>query len=71
LRHVLAAEIVLNGAAEHDVSEVLYLTDLEGNGVGLHRDRHQSEWRRSGGRGLGLFTPSPNLDGLLREDHSV
>ncbi|WP_440989014.1 VOC family protein [Haloarchaeobius baliensis] len=34
----------LTGASDHGVSEALYLTDPEGNGVELYRDRPRSEW---------------------------
>ena len=34
----------LSGAADHDVSEALYLTDPEGNGVEIYRDFPREEW---------------------------
>ncbi|WP_257298455.1 VOC family protein [Haloarchaeobius sp. FL176] len=34
----------LDGASDHGVSEALYLTDPEGNGVELYRDRPRAEW---------------------------
>jgi catechol 2,3-dioxygenase len=34
----------LSGASDHRVSEALYLTDPEGNGVEMYRDRHREEW---------------------------
>src|SRR5687768_8927221 len=39
LRRLLAAKIPLDGAADHGVSEALYLRDPDGNGVELYRDR--------------------------------
>src|ERR1041384_2314537 len=39
LRRVLAAGIELDGAADHGVSEAIYLRDPDGNGVELYRDR--------------------------------
>ncbi len=44
LKRVLAAGINLDGAADHGVSEALYLTDPDGNGVELYRDRPREEW---------------------------
>jgi catechol 2,3-dioxygenase len=38
----------LTGASDHGVSEALYLTDPEGNGVELYRDRPRSEWSVTG-----------------------
>ncbi|MFD1647506.1 VOC family protein [Haloarchaeobius litoreus] len=34
----------LTGASDHGVSEALYLTDPEGNGVELYRDRPRADW---------------------------
>ena len=39
LRRVIAAEIDLDGAADHGVSESLYLRDPDDNGVELYCDR--------------------------------
>ena len=39
-----ANKIKLDGAADHLVSEALYLTDPEGNGIELYVDRDRSEW---------------------------
>jgi catechol 2,3-dioxygenase len=39
LQHLLAAEVALTGAADHHVSEALYLDDPDGHGIELYRDR--------------------------------
>lgn len=67
LRRVLAAGIELDGAADHGVSEAIYLRDPDGNGVELYRDRPESEWPRSAGGQLAMFTHALDLDGLLQE----
>jgi catechol 2,3-dioxygenase len=38
----------LAGAADHLVSEALYLDDPEGNGIEIYRDRPRDAWRRDG-----------------------
>src|SRR5665213_4369025 len=47
LRRVLAAGVELDGAADHGVSEALYLRDPDGNGVELYRDRPREQWPRT------------------------
>ncbi|WP_265110525.1 VOC family protein [Halosolutus halophilus] len=37
----------LDGASDHHVSEALYLSDPEGNGVEIYRDRPAEEWPRA------------------------
>ena len=38
----------LDGASDHAISEAVYLTDPEGNGVEIYADRSPLEWRRDG-----------------------
>lgn len=44
LAHANATQTKLDGAADHLVSEAIYLTDPEGNGVEVYADRDRSEW---------------------------
>ena len=52
LRRVAAAGIELDGAADHGVSEAVYLTDPDGNGVELYCDRNEADWPRTIGGAL-------------------
>ena len=45
LRHADAAGIALTGAADHLVSEAVYLSDPEGNGIEIYVDRPSPEWQ--------------------------
>ena len=67
LRRVLAAGIELDGAADHGVSEAIYLRDPDQNGVELYRDRPESEWPRSTNGELTMFTRPLDLAALLKE----
>ncbi len=44
LQHLLEAGVVLTGAADHHVSEALYLDDPDGHGMELYRDRPRQDW---------------------------
>ena len=67
LRRVLVAGVELDGAADHGVSEALYLRDPDGNGVELYRDRPREQWPRTPAGELAMFTRALDLDGLLAE----
>jgi len=67
LRRLLAAGIELDGAADHGVSEALYLRDPDGNGVELYWDRPREQWPRTPDGGLAMFTRTLDLDALLDE----
>jgi catechol 2,3-dioxygenase len=70
LRRVLAAGIALDGAADHGVSEAIYLRDPDQNGVELYWDRPAHEWPRSTAGELAMFTRALDLHALLRETPS-
>jgi catechol 2,3-dioxygenase len=67
LRRLRAAGIPLDGAADHGVSEALYLRDPDGNGVELYRDRPPEEWPRTAAGELAMYTRRLDLEDLLRE----
>jgi catechol 2,3-dioxygenase len=67
LRRVAAAGWRLDGASDHLVSEALYLSDPEGNGIELYRDRPREEWRRAENGELAMATLPLDLDDLLSE----
>jgi catechol 2,3-dioxygenase len=56
----------LDGASDHLVSEALYLSDPDGNGIELYRDRPREEWRRVDGQ-LAMSTLPLDLQGVLDE----
>ncbi len=65
LRRVLAADIRLEGASDHGVSEALYLRDPDGNGVELYWDRPPEHWPRASDGTLAMFTRPLDLPDLL------
>ena len=65
LRRLMKAKIPLEGAADHGVSEALYLRDPDGNGVELYWDRPKEQWPRGANGELAMFTKALDLDGLL------
>ena len=67
LRRVVDAGIPLDGAADHGVSEALYLRDPDNNGVELYWDRPQIEWPRTASGELAMFTRRLDVNALLRE----
>ena len=65
VRRVLAACVELEGAADHGVSEAVYLRDPDGNGVELYWDRPESMWPRNAAGELVMFTRGLDLAALL------
>ena len=52
LRRLIEARIELDGAADHGVSEALYLHDPDQNGVELYWDRPPERWPRDASGGI-------------------
>jgi catechol 2,3-dioxygenase len=70
LRRLQRAGVSLDGAADHGVSEALYLRDPDENGVELYRDRPREEWPLESDGKLAMYTRHLDLGALLRElDH--
>jgi catechol 2,3-dioxygenase len=67
LRRLVDANVSLDGAADHGVSEALYLRDPDENGVELYRDRPREEWPRSEDGGVAMYTRPLDLRALLAE----
>lgn len=57
----------LTGAADHGVSQALYLDDPDGNGVELYWDRPKKEWPKDENGRLKMFTRPLDLENLLQE----
>jgi len=67
LRRLQRAKIPLDGAADHGVSEALYLRDPDENGVELYYDRPRAEWPKTPTGELSMFTKRLDLAALLAE----
>jgi catechol 2,3-dioxygenase len=64
LARLLQAQWPLDGASDHLVSEALYLSDPDGNGIEIYRDRPRSDWRYDGGQ-LQMSTLALDLNDLV------
>lgn len=63
LVHAARTGVGLEGASDHAVSEALYLSDPEGNGVEIYVDRPRNGWTGPDGR-IRMTTDPLDLDGL-------
>jgi len=71
LERLMHAGIPLDGAADHGVSEALYLRDPDGNGVELYWDRPEKQWPREANGELAMYTHPLDLEALLRAAHET
>ena len=67
LRRVLTARIPLEGAADHGVSESIYLRDPDDNGVELYCDKPKELWPHDANGNLAMYTHHLDLRKLLNE----
>ncbi len=67
VRRLANAGIVLDGAADHGVSEAIYLRDPDGNGVELYTDRPAEQWPRDENGNLEMVTDPLDMDDLMAE----
>lgn len=71
LKRLVDAGHRLEGASDHGVSEALYLSDPDGNGVELYRDRDEADWPRTADGKLAMVTKPLDVRALLRAAPSV
>ncbi len=68
MRRLVEAGVPLQGAADHGVSEALYLADPDGNGIELYRDRPREEWPApEPGQKVEMFVAPLDLEDLTSE----
>lgn len=66
LLHLIEQDWPLSGAADHLVSEALYLSDPDGLGIEIYRDRPRDTWKRVGGQ-IAMATDPLDLEGVAKE----
>lgn len=65
LAHARANHIALEGASDHLVSEAIYLSDPEGNGIEIYADRPASDWQSRNGE-IVMATEPLDIRGLSK-----
>lgn len=70
LQTLLDMDYPLQGAADHLVSEAVYLPDPDGNGIELYRDRPRESWSYEDGR-LRMATEPLDMHGVLEAGEEV
>jgi catechol 2,3-dioxygenase len=65
LRRLIRNGVKLDGAADHGVSEALYLHDPDENGVELYWDRPKELWPLTAEGGIAMYTRALDMEGLL------
>lgn len=66
LKHLIETQTPLGGFSDHHVSEAIYLSDPDGNGIEIYRDRPREEWQVKNGI-LQIVTAPLDIDDVLRE----
>ncbi|WP_440409732.1 VOC family protein [Neorhizobium petrolearium] len=64
LAHAAHNNVQLDGASDHLVSEAIYLSDPEGNGIEVYRDRKPEEWTYHPDGTVAMATERLNLQEL-------
>lgn len=67
VRRVIDAGISLDGAADHGVSEAVYLRDPDQNGIEIYWDRPEADWPRDEDGNLKMVAERLDLADLLSE----
>ena len=66
INHAISDKISIDGASDHLVSEALYLTDPEGNGIEIYADRRPQDWKWNGDK-IAMATERLNIPSVVAE----
>ena len=67
VKRLIEAQYPLEGMADHEVSEAIYLRDPDENGVELYVDRPRETWRQTGDGLIAMGTRRLDLQDLLAQ----
>jgi catechol 2,3-dioxygenase len=67
LKRLIDRQVSIDGAADHGVSEAIYLRDPDGNGIEIYADRESADWPRDANGELRMVTEPLDFDGLMGE----
>ena len=68
LRRLIDADVPIEGASDHGVSEALYLSDPDGNGIELYWDRPKEDWPEpQPGAKVEMFVRPLDLQNLMAD----
>lgn len=65
LRRLTDMRWPMSGAADHLVSEALYLNDPDGLGIEIYRDRPRDAWRKASSGEIAMATDPLDLQGIV------
>ena len=65
--HLAENGIEVSGVADHGVSEAIYMSDPDGNGIELYSDRRRNDWPRDDLGRLQMGTEQLDMEDLLLE----
>lgn len=65
LKRLVEHRVPLQGASDHGVSEAIYLSDPDGNGLEFYWDRPEQDWPRHANGDLAMYTRALNVADLL------
>lgn len=68
VRRLLVANYPITGAADHGVSEAIYLNDPDGNGIELYWDKPRAAWSFDAAGNLQMVTEPLDMTNLLEAE---
>ena len=65
LQNLIKKNVQIEGASDHGVSEAIYFSDPDHNGIEIYWDRPESEWPRDSNGEIAMVSDPLDLDGLM------
>ena len=68
VRRLIAHDWPIEGAADHGVSEAVYLQDPDGNGIELYTDRRRELWPKDDKGNVAMYTRALDIEKWIKEE---
>lgn len=66
IKRLMDNQWTIDGAADHGVSEAIYLRDPDNNGIEIYCDRERSDWPKNEAGELTMYTRELDIEGLMK-----
>ena len=66
-QRLIDSKYIIEGASDHGVSEAIYLSDPDGNGIEIYTDKPRSKWKYDSKGRILMYTNVLDIENLMQE----
>ncbi|HLC60308.1 MAG TPA: VOC family protein [Candidatus Nanoarchaeia archaeon] len=67
LKRLMDHNYTIEGLSDHGVSEAIYISDPDGNGIEIYADRPRNKWPKDAKGDIEMYTKRLDVENLMKE----